>query len=200
MPILMADLLREAVKKITNRKLQLEQDSDPRGPKPPRTPEQQAKFDAFQKEKQTTVTEPAKKKRGRPTKADVAAREAEKLSTQRTKAQSTLPDSIRKDLEAARQRRAQSDDTASVLAAAKAELDAAMSKEKTSRKQVAGKKVTINPLPTTDTELPGYAPSRARSTDYNPDDQEFDVDSALRGGRRPLGLDETSHKKKKGSK
>jgi hypothetical protein len=193
MTIRMSDLLKESVKKLTNRKLQLEQDEAPvrrgRG-RPP---------GAKNKPKDPDQLTPKQEK-------EKAAEE--KREAGRAAVQSTLSPEIRRDMEAARERIRARQEAELAQAAAKLAADEEAArvqreKDKTAGQQgmgtaqqpkpsvvaqprdidADGDEADISDIPDPEDELPTYTGgSRRRSTDDSPDDMDFDIDRARAAG------------------
>ena len=119
--------------------------------------------------------EPPKRKRGRPSKADVAARRAAETAKKVKKGQSSLSPEIRADIEAARERIKAKD--AAAMADARAELDAAMKQDKGVKgKTKSGRSVTMHALPQAEEPTP-TGRGKSREGDDNGDDGEtYDID------------------------
>lgn len=122
MSIQLTDLLEEIVSKISSRLVQEEE----------------------------TPAQPPKRKRGRPSKADIAARAAAQKEKELERAASDVPRDVYHTMKDAKKRKAERD--AATMAAAKAELDAAMKKEKGTRVKTTKGTVSVQPLPRVDEE------------------------------------------------
>lgn len=122
---------------------------------------------------------PEKRKRGRPSKADVAARLAAAQQAQSQKAMAGMSSGLKADIQAAKERRAKRD--AESMAAARAELDAAM-KNKDVNVHAKGKETGVA-LPPEDIQLPSFrGSSKSRTPDDEGDELDYDIDRARKSG------------------
>jgi hypothetical protein len=207
MPIRMSDLLKESVKKLTNRKLQLEQDDEVRrGPGRP--------AGAKNKPKEPDQLTPEEEK---------AKAAEEERQAKRDAVHNTFSPEVRSAIEAARKRREARQEAELAQAAAKLAADEEAARVQREKDKAAGKKglksvqkpkspvvarpqdidadedgddedTDISDVPDPEDELPtntGGSGTRKASTDFNPDDIEsVDIDQALTRGTRPVADDE----------